>query len=166
MLDVIFKLVGPMHRLRPLPLALLVMAFSPPFAALAEDHSAGKRHHVSVILGNTQLVEEGHDGFTFGMDYEYLLNDRLGIGFVAEHAFDDLDVTAAFAVADVHITHSWVVQLGPGVEIEHGEAYYVGRLGTYYEFEVSEFTVAPQVAYDLSEIEDSVVYGLLIGRMF
>jgi hypothetical protein len=56
--------------------------------------------------------------------------------------------------------------VGPGVEFIDGDALAVGRVGAYVEFEFGEFTLAPSLFYDVSEREDSLVYGLIAGRRF
>jgi len=161
-----------------LRLTAATVAFSLLHAPLAtaqsgEHHSAstvhfdkGERHHISVFAGGTDITGESETAFTLGVDYEYRVNRILGLGFIAERAFGEIDSTTLFAVADIHLWRGLVTQLGTGVEISHGNTYFAARLGALYEFEVGEgFTLAPQLHYDFSE-EDSLVFGISIGRAF
>ncbi|MEL6950399.1 MAG: hypothetical protein AAGM16_09850 [Pseudomonadota bacterium] len=140
----------------------LVAASALPAAAQAESP-----HHVSLLLGATELVDEGDVGFTYGIDYEYALDERLGLGFVIERAEGDVGATSLFAVADIHLSRHLVLQVGPG--FEWGEAEDVGafRVGGYYEWELDEMTFATTLSYDIADGEDdSVVIGFLIGFKF
>ncbi len=124
-------------------------------------------HHVSLVIAATDIRGEDESAFTLGLDYEYRLSQRLGVGFVAEHAFGEINSTTLIAAADVHLWQGFAVQLGPGVEFADGESFLMGRIGTVYEFELgSGFTFAPQVHYDFSDGEDAFVFGAAVGRAF
>ena len=71
-------------------------------------------------------------------------------------------------VADLHVTNQFIVQTGPGVEFLHGpdEEEFVYRVGVLYEWEVNGYTVSPQVHYDWTEEEDTVLFGLAFGLCF
>lgn len=123
-------------------------------------------HHLSVLTGGTALVDEDHSAFTVGIDYEYRVNDFLGLGFVVEQAFGDIDSTTLLAVADLHLWHGLIAQVGPGVEFVDGNSHAALRLGMLYEFEFdSGFTLSPQLHYDFSH-EDAVVFGIALGKAF
>jgi hypothetical protein len=55
----------------------------------------------------------------------------LGLGFVAEYAFEDLDAYTYLLVADLHITNRFIAQIGPGVEFHGSHKMEVARLGFY-----------------------------------
>lgn len=136
-------------------------------ATLMPAAQAESPHHVSLLLGATELVDEDEVGFTYGIDYEYALDETLGLGFVIERAEGDVETTSLFAVADVHLTRHLVLQVGPG--FEWGEADDVGafRFGGYYEWELDEITVSTTLSYDIADGEDdSIVLGLLVGFRF
>lgn len=135
--------------------------------ALASIARAESAHHVSLLLGATELVDEDDVGFTYGIDYEYALDEHLGLGFVVERAEGDVDATSLFAVADIHLTPSLVLQVGPG--FEWGETDDVGafRVGGYYELEWDTTTFATTLSYDIADGEDnSIVLGFLVGFRF
>lgn len=130
------------------------------------DHSVHP-HHLSLLIGNTDLDHEG-DEFTLGIDYEYRVNDLLGLGVVVEHASGDLDAWTYLVVADIHITNQWIMQVGPGFEHTSKHDLFVARLGTLYEFELEGgWTVAPQLHYDYHDGgDDAIVYGIAVGFAF
>jgi hypothetical protein len=140
-------------------------AEEPGHGAHADRHGA-HANHLSAFLGGTD--HDGHTEFTFGLDYERRIDQRLGVGFVAEHAGGEIDATTLLGVVDIHFGRGWAVQTGPGIEFieAHGETEreFVCRLGLLYELQVDGFTVAPQAHYDWTPAENSVVFGIAIGR--
>lgn len=128
-------------------------------------HMPHGRHHLSVFLGATNL--EGTTAFTQGIDYEYRVNEVLGLGGVAEFAMGDIDATTLLAVADIHFDNGLIVQVGPGFEFGEEEDIFVARVGALYEFEFGKYTVSPQVHYDdHAGSEDAFVVGLAFGFSF
>jgi hypothetical protein len=123
-------------------------------------------HHLSLLVATTNTDEHG-DAFTLGVDYEYRVNDFLGIGLVAEYAFGDIEAFTYLAVADLHITNNFIAQVGPGVEFFDGEEIPVARVGLLYEFELSGLTLSPQLHYDYHhDHDDAIVAGLAFGIAF
>ena len=128
------------------------------------------RHHLSVIGGLSR--DSSEDGPTLGVDYEYRVNQPVGLGFVVEHAFDDLKVTTILGVADLHIWRGLAVQVGPGIELVEGrgeeddEEEFVYRIGALYEFEMGRFTVSPQLHYDFTTGSDTLVALTAVGFYF
>ncbi len=130
------------------------------------DHSLHP-HYFSVLLGSTYIREHGN-GATIGVDYEYRLNDALGLGAIVEYADGELEAWTFLAVVDIHITPHWIMQIGPGYEHTSKHNLFVARIGTLYEFEFGEgWTLAPQLHYDYHEgDEDAIVWGVAIGKSF
>lgn len=130
------------------------------------DHSQHP-HHLSVFVGDTNINHRG-DGITVGVDYEYRLNDLLGVGTVIEYAANDLGAWTILLVADIHITPQWIVQVGPGHESSSDHDLFVARLGTLYEFEFEGgWTIAPQIHFDFQENDDNAtVMGIAVGKSF
>lgn len=153
-----------LHRLG---LFLAALAIAPAAAAQAREEPF-RRHHVSVVLGGTTAPRENETGFTFGVDYEYRLRERFGLGGVVERAGGRLNATSLIALVDVHLSRQLVVQAGPGVTFEEGERFVVGRIGGYYEFELRKYTLSPTVSYDFAGggRPDEVVFGVQLGRQF
>lgn len=146
---------------------LLAAAIAAPAAAQEGASHAEKPHHLSVVIGGTHIPHEDETAFTLGVDYEYRLNQTLGLGFVAEHAFGPISSTTLLAVADIHILGGLAIQAGPGVEFVNDESFFVTRLGALYELEIGEhLTVSPQLHYDLSGHENAIVFAIAIGKAF
>lgn len=149
-------------------LGLIFALAMTPIAAAKNNvhHWQTSPHHLSVLLGTTYTQESRH-AFTLGVDYEYRVSDFLGVGFVAEYAFEDLDAYTYLLVADLHITNHFIAQIGPGIEFHGSHKIEVARLGLLYEFEVAGLTLSPQLHYDYhSNNKDAVVAGLAIGMSF
>lgn len=141
------------------------------FAEQAESgselkHAVHGPHHLSVLVADTHVSGEG-DNFTIGIDYEYRLSKLLGVGAVVERAFGELDATTVLAVADIHLQHGLIVQVGPGFERRHDENVFVARIGMLYEFELDNLTLSPQLHWDYHDGEaNAIVAGLALGFSF
>ncbi|MEM7409096.1 MAG: hypothetical protein AAF430_02540 [Myxococcota bacterium] len=127
-------------------------------------------HHLSLLVAGSDDAEE--TALTLGVDYEYRLNALLGLGVVAEYAFEEIDAVTVLAVADLHLWRGLIVQTGPGIEIVDGPAggsddlEIAYRVGVLYELEVGHFTVSPQLHYDFTSGENSFVFGGAVGVGF
>ena len=156
--------------MRPFILIGLLFLIALPHYAWAQvdvEHHEEKRHHLSIFTGGSYIDEADETVFTLGIDYEYRVNPLLGLGFVAEQAFGELDATTLIAVADIHLWKGFVVQVGPGIEFVDDETFAVGRIGALYEVEFEhEITLSPQIHYDISGGEDAIVFGLAVGKSF
>lgn len=122
------------------------------------------RQHLSVFTGLTS--EDNESAATIGLDYEYRVDQHLGLGAVVEQATEDVDATTILAVADLHITNYWVVQTGPGIEFLEHEDEFVYRIGTLYEWEYEGYTISPQVHYDMTGNENALIVGFAVGVGF
>lgn len=148
----------------------LIAAMTFCYKSVAKDnvhaHWQDAPHHLSTLVGTTYTKACGN-AFTLGIDYEYRVNQVLGLGVVAEYAFGDLDAPTYLLVADLHITDKFIAQIGPGFEIHNGKKMEVARVGLLYEFEFSGITVSPQLHYDYHRNHKSaVVAGLALGIGF
>lgn len=124
-------------------------------------------HHLSIFIGDTHVIDENEDGYTIGIDYEYRVNEVLGIGTVIEHAAQDIKANTILAVADIHTPIGLIFQIGPGYEFGEDENNPLFRFGGLYEFEYESYTISPQVHFDMVKDEDnSLVFGFAIGRAF
>lgn len=159
---------------------LLALCLSAP--AMAEEK--GQEHeeemwrefpnHLSLLLAGSFAHGEAEDeeAETLGIDYEYRVNERLGLGIVAERAFDPVDSTTLLAVADLHVWRGFAIQAGPGVEMidgregEEDEDEFIVRLGALYEFEKGRFTVSPQLHLDKASDAETWVFGVALGYGF
>jgi hypothetical protein len=130
-----------------------------------EDFIHG-RNHLSLFLGGTDIDGE-EQGFTSGLDYEYRVNDLLGLGAVVEYAGGEIDAWSFLAVADIHLYKGLIAQVGPGFETTSEEDVFITRFGMLYEFEYEHLTISPQLHYDIHDgAEDGIVFGLAFGFAF
>ncbi len=125
-------------------------------------------HHLSLFLGGTHVLNDDHSGETIGLDYEYRVSELLGVGFVAEYAFSDVDATTLLAVADTHSDLGLILQVGPGIEFtQHHGDFLIFRVGGLYEFEFEHYTISPQFHIDIADNHgDSLVFGMAFGAHF
>ena len=146
-----------------LPLTMFLGISMFPAHASEEVHEP---NHLSVFVGNTDFSEHG-SGLTLGIDYEYRVSPLLGLGSVVEYAYGSLDALTVLAVADIHITDQFIVQVGPGFEHSSEHDFAVTRLGTLYEYRYHGYTISPQLHVDYHFGHgSSVVAGLALGFDF
>lgn len=153
------------------PVLISFLLASPVFAEDGEpsseqEYAAHGRNHLSMILADTNVSGEG-DNFTVGLDYEYRLNELIGLGAVIERAYGELDATTLLAVADIHFQSGLIMQVGPGFEHRDDENVFVTRVGVLYEFELEHYTLSPQLHWDYHEGEsNAIVAGVAFGFSF
>ncbi|WP_086933587.1 hypothetical protein [Agarilytica rhodophyticola] len=136
-------------------------------AQVGVEFNEEKPHHLSVLTGGSYIEEKDDTFSTVGIDYEYRVDKLLGLGSVVEQTFGDVEATTVLAVADIHVWYGLIFQVGPGVEFVDDETFAIGRAGVLYEVEFeNEFTISPQLHYDLSSSEDTVVFGIALGKVF
>ncbi|MEM1447530.1 MAG: hypothetical protein AAF957_03170 [Planctomycetota bacterium] len=139
-----------------------------PASSLQEEEAPwiDEPHHLSVVAAGTHAADE--DAPTAGIDYEYRLNRILGVGAVAEYAFEPFNATTVLAVADIHIWRGLGIQTGPGVVLFDSEQLFVYRIGGLYEFELGGgMTISPQLHYEITDSEaDAFVYAIALGVGF
>ena len=142
-----------------------VAAEEPGVARSDHAEEAHHRHLVSAFVGVTH--EHGEDAPTFGAEYIFdVIPDRFGVGGLVELAKGDLDAEFAMALAHYRPVGALYLAGGVGVERRTGERETVGRIGVGYDFEFGRWVVAPEVNLDFVHREDTLVYGVAIGRKF
>ncbi|MCA0133527.1 hypothetical protein [Winogradskyella alexanderae] len=142
------------------------------FRINAQDHKnhgeiepLGKGFRVVGIIGHTLVNNEGLDNVfvpSWGLDFEYWFNHNWGIGlhndveietFVIKKSENEeiervnplvltLDALYQFA-------NGFVITLGPGIELEKKESFYLFRVGIEYEKDISQsFYILPNLFLD------------------
>jgi hypothetical protein len=139
------------------------------------------RHHVSVFVGVTDgEVEsavvgaeseggavEDEQAFTLGLDYEYRLNRRWGVGALIDYAGKDFRSWVAGIPLVLHPRDGWKLLVAPGIEDRETEdSEFLVRAGVLYDFEVGRFTVTPALQVDFVDDDEILVYGVNLGRGF
>ena len=152
-------------------------------ADLHEDHYPHWR--VAVVLGHTFVPTAHTPEYTaipsWGVDLEYWFSEQLGLGL-----HNDLEIESFIVIGNegeeidrvypVVFTldalwrpyKGWVLQAGPGVELEKEENYFVVRFGLEYEFELSHhWDLVPTFFYDSRRgAYDTWSIGLGVGKRF
>jgi hypothetical protein len=133
------------------------------------------RHHMALIVGNTQS-EESSNGPSIGVDYEYRLNQWFGLGGLVEYAGGDFEHLLLVVPLFIHPYKGWLFNVALGTEVhkEHGDHEedkrtrdWIVRTGVAYQFPFgSRYTIAPEFNVDVSEHETTISYGLAFGLGF
>ena len=137
-----------------------------PMVSSASEEGQEHRHHLSVFIGATHA--EGADEPTVGVDYEYRLTPKVGVGALVDHAGGDLDSTIVAGVLFFHPHEGLMLLAAAGNEnTDHGDEF-ISRAGIGYEFELHEgWTLTPQLNFDFVKDEETKeVYGIGIGKAF
>ncbi|KAB8154848.1 hypothetical protein EZY14_002900 [Kordia sp. TARA_039_SRF] len=130
-----------------------------------EKHKDGRGFRIAGIIGHTLINTEGVDNVfvpSWGLDFEYWFNHTWGIGlhndieietFIIQNA-DNEEIERVnplvFTIdALYHFGNGFVVTIGPGVELEKQESFYLMRIGVEYEKDISHsFYLIPNVFLD------------------
>jgi hypothetical protein len=144
-----------------------VFALCAPHASYA---GAGATHIPGIFLGATNMKSETE--FTFGIEYEYKLSDKWGVGAVFERTnaahYND-GVAVGLVSAYYHPTNSVRFGIGFGQERvggghPHKEDLY--RLSAVYDIHFENFGLAPTLAVDFIDGQEAVVFGFAITKPF
>ncbi len=120
---------------------------------------------------------------TIGLDFQYWFNRRWGIALkndieLANYIVDDKDngltiirnnpVIMALPVLFSPWDNQFTFILGPGIEIEQNENFFVFRAGVGSEFEVgNHWDFAPEIIYDLKNgYINSITFAIGVGKRF
>jgi hypothetical protein len=129
-----------------------------------EHHEEDHGNSVELFLGNTH--EDGEDGFSFGLSYEYRLNELFGIGGFLEHADGDFDKWIVGLPLYIHPYRGFRFLVAPGLEREDSENEFLFRTGVSYEFEFGSWAIAPEFNVDFVDGDEALVYGVSFGWKF
>ena len=148
---------------------VLLIMMAPGTTAAEEEHEGhegvhGHQHRLELFLGNTH--DEGEDGFTVGIGYEYRLNEILGIGGLVEHVGGDLNEFIGAVPLFIHPYKGWIFILAPGFDYRQDRHDFLFRAGVAYEFEIGRWSITPAFNVDFVEGEEVLVYGLSFGYGF
>ncbi|MFT5049412.1 MAG: hypothetical protein ACI8QZ_000805 [Chlamydiales bacterium] len=133
--------------------------------AHVENHGAGAQA-LNLFVGGSSDIGDA-DGFTIGLDYEYRLSHRWGIGGFAE-SVSGLNRSLSLGLqAYWHAVGELILVAGPGVERRGDEWEPIARVGGFYEFPIGDgWILSPGVFYDITPNEDLLIYGLNLGFGF
>lgn len=163
-----------MQKCTLIGLMMVLLVLLAPVKIPAEEAGHGtkekgleNRHGIELFIGNTH--DDGEDGFTVGLGYEYRLNQLLGIGGMVEYAggdFKDWVLVVPFAL---HPYKGWRFFVAPGVLIHNSNAEeFLFRVGASYEFEIGKkWAITPGInANFIERNRDALIFGLSFGYKF
>ncbi|MGY5352308.1 hypothetical protein ACXGQW_07065 [Wenyingzhuangia sp. IMCC45533] len=150
----------------------------------AQEHEEAK-HRVALVLGHSYVSLDNNEILsipTFGLDYEYWLNNHWGIGVFSDIELITNELTPT--VDDVRVEREYPIVLtfdvvwnpiehiefvvGPGFVFEERKTENIIRLGIEYDLTLGHhWDVAPNVFYD-QKLNDgyAVSIGIGIGKSF
>ncbi len=125
------------------------------------------RHGTELFIGNTH--DDGEDGFTVGLGYEYRLNQLFGIGGIVEYAGGDFEEWTLAVPFILHPYKEWRFLVAPGVAIptndEHDD--FLIRVGAAYEFEIGKkWALVPAFNVNFVDNKEVLTFGLGFGYKF
>ena len=145
--------------------AVLLIVSTHPQMLLAEG--THHPHHLAVAGGFARHHSKNTN--FLGLEYEYRLNDRWGIGGFYEQTFNGFDIEALGLIGTYHPSSGWKVLGGIGSEgkLDSNKSKWLLRAGVGYDFPVGDTTVTPLLAIDWIEDNSSVAYlGVAVGFGF
>ena len=163
----------------PVPLAAPVLLAAPvapvplTHAYVDEVHTGGHeaehgRGTQAINLFAGAVVDvNNRGGTTVGIDYEYRLSHKWGVGGFAESVTRVDRSFAAGALLYWHAVGKLVLVGGLGQEHHGGHWEGILRVGGFYEFPMeSGWVISPAVFYDFSEATDLLILGVNFGYIF
>ncbi|MBL4596862.1 MAG: hypothetical protein JKX99_09840 [Robiginitomaculum sp.] len=158
-----------------LPLAIAVASMASPALAAGPRHGPDvsghhfPTHSAGVFLGGT---DNGESSFTIGLEYEYRISQKIGVGVVVEHspnAHGGDGTSLAMSVLHLHPIGGFRFTGGFGFEEIHGsygKTNTVFRVGTAYEIPLGNFAIIPTVNLDFVGGQTATVFGFAFSRHF
>jgi hypothetical protein len=150
--------------------ALVVIALSGMGAGtvLAEEEAGEEgQNKLGLFLGGAHNSEK--DGFSVGLDYEYRVNRRFGIGGMVEYSGGDFGEWIAGLPVCWHPWRELKLYVAPGVNYDpsHGDTYFLVRVGADYGFSLGRgFEIAPSLNFETTSEENAMIYGICLSKRF
>lgn len=124
-----------------------------------EDH-----YHLSVFAGfSTDL--KGNTGHKLGIEYEYRVNKRVGVGGTFDFTGNDFEIFSFSVGADFYL-FKFPLILGAGFGLKSvGSKWkpFIRTLATY-DFHIGQFSLGPMLMYDIYfENKDIISPGITFG---
>ena len=130
---------------------------------LAEEEKGHEEHfgphRIELLLGNTH--DDGENGFTIGVGYEYRISPLVGVGGLIESVTGEDREWILLVPVLFHPYKGWRFLLGPGFEGNRTkDNEFVFRVGAAYEFEIGRWAIAPQFNLDFVDNRKVPVFGV------
>jgi hypothetical protein len=140
---------------------LLLLILTTTYQIKAQKHQNEKEKYsdengfrIVGIIGHTLVNNQGLDNVfvpSWGLDIEYWFNSKWGIGFhndveietfvIKNSENDEIERVnpLVFTIDALYqFGNGFVITLGPGIELERQESYYLMRVGIEYEKDISK----------------------------
>jgi uncharacterized protein involved in copper resistance len=89
------------------------------------------------------------------------------VGGAYEYAAGDFDKWSISVPLFIHPYKGWRFELAPGVEHKKSKDEFLLRIGAAYEFMLSDrWMLIPEIAVDVVDGDEAIVYGLAFGFGF
>ena len=132
----------------------------PAGAADEPDQEPESRNELALFMGVTDDDQE--TAFSLGLDYEYRLNRRLGVGGLVDWASGDLRSGVLGVPVFFHPSERWKLFAAPGFERRESDNNFLVRLGAGYSFDVGPVDLEPSFMVDFVD-EDEVSEVFILG---
>jgi hypothetical protein len=152
---------------------------------ITHDKGEGQGIKVAVVIGHTYIQSEGMNNHLYipswGLDIDYWFNHKWGIGLHNDIEVENFVVVKSdteeierinplvFTLdALYHISNGFILSLGPGIELEENESFFLGRIGIEFEYDMNDmFYMMPTLFYDFRlDGFSTTTLGLGIGYKF
>jgi hypothetical protein len=133
-------------------------------ASHGHDSHPAHANHVALFGGAT--YHASHFYQTAGLDYERLLNPKLGVTGLAEVVFADHALFIAGAGLAWHPVSALKLAAIPALEHGDGHSAFLMRGLAEYAFHLGPLSVAPGMAVDYVSSEVALVPGIAVGAGF
>ncbi|WP_371195744.1 hypothetical protein [Glaciecola sp. SC05] len=150
-----------------LTISLLIYVFWVP----ATNAANGAKHYPGIFVGSTKF--DGETNFTLGLEYEYRVSNKWGIGGALErinegHEGDGVSIWTVMGF--YHPVEHIKLGFGPGQERiggDYGKNKDLLRFAIAYEYPVNDaFEIAPTIDIDLIDGDIAFVAGVAFILMF
>lgn len=130
------------------------------------EHDSHKGLRIAAVIGHTYIASKGIDGNLYipswGLDVDYWFNHNWGIGLHNDIEIENYIVvtTNSEEIERVNplvftldglfkIGDGFVISIGPGIELEQNESFFLARAGLEYEFDFDKnFYLMPTLFHD------------------
>lgn len=142
------------------------------------------KHHIAIFDGATTNFGHSTTGYSLGVDYEYFVSDKIGVGLIGEYVFSGEGEAVIGVPVFFHPTGNiklGAAPIGIKAEVHHGD--YHGdshdaatsdvekewnmgaRFNAAYSFHFGKISAGPSVSLDITNTT-AVVYGVAFGVGF
>jgi hypothetical protein len=128
-------------------------------------------HYLAIFAGPGVEEKKDHEENTYavGLEYEYRINESIGLGVVYETLGKDTVRNEALVIPfSVHLGKGWRLFAGPGYEWHDRKEKLLFRVGAGYGFHLGgQWSITPEAYIDFIENGDRTwIAGLAVGYHF